>query len=310
MPRLESLAREHPIAAEPVVPAWTLGCFRRRSIVYATGAEDTLTSVFWTQSHSMTGDLRIPPDRPAVGPNDRPEDMDHASLTLLAAAEGSTGDTRWCDGVMSWDWGPSVQPYDKWAEPALLRRVGSSLIEFAPSGIYVEDWRLQPSAPGPVGALRLTGETDEHGRVVRRRGHIVFAGDHAIQCIDGRGTPLPAGQRAQDIVAYADDPVAAWRWVAACATDYAVKGTIVASTDPWREGEPLGLDRMIPGEGQTLRQTFTRDGRSVQRFWSIVSLGWSEGFSLATEAEAAKLKWLEREADTLLAAQRITACAS
>jgi hypothetical protein len=309
MPRLDDLAREYPIDDTPRVPAWTLGCFHRRSIVYATGADDTLTKVVWVQSHTMTGDLRIPPGRPRIAADDRPEDMDHATLTRLAAAEGSTGETCWQDGMMSWNWGPSVQPYDKWAEPALLRRVGASLIEFAPSGIYVEDWRHQPSAAGPIGALRLLGEKGTDGHVTPLSGHIVFAGDHAIQCIDARAAPLPS-QRAQDIVAAAADPLAAWQWVSACATDYAICGAIVSSTDPWREGEPLGLDQFVRDGERALRQTFVRDGRPIHRLWQIVSLGWAAAFSIATEAEPARLKWLECESDTLLAAHRTAACAS
>lgn len=309
MPRLDDLAREHPIDDTLRVPAWTLGCFHRRTIAYATGAEDTLTKVVWVQSHGMTGDLRIPPDRPRIAAGDRPEDMDQATLARLASAEGSTGETYWQDGVMSWNWGPSVQPYDKWPEPALLRRVGASLIEFAPSGIYVEDWRHQPSAAGPIGALRLLGESGSDGLVTPLNGHVVFAGDHAISCIDARVAPLPT-QRAQDIVAAAADPLAAWHWVSACVTDYAIGGTIESSTDPWREGEPLGLDNFVRDGDRALRQTIIRDGRSVQRFWQIVSLGWAGAFSAVTEAEAARLTWLEREADTLLAAHRMAACAS
>lgn len=66
MPSLDELARAGAVDAEARVPAWTLGCFLRRSIVYATGCDDTLTKVVWVQSHTMTGDLRIPPNRPQV----------------------------------------------------------------------------------------------------------------------------------------------------------------------------------------------------------------------------------------------------
>jgi hypothetical protein len=179
------------------------------------------------------------------------------------------------------------------------------MIEFAPSGIYVEDWRHQPSAGGAMAGLTLIAESDADGAMQPRRGALILAGRHAILCRDRR-TPLPQTMRAQDYVAAMDDPLAAYRAVADCVVDFAEGGTIAASTDPWREGAPLDLGGFEPLQDGELIQ---RDGRITRR-WRVVSLGAQDAFPVATEAEPDKLKWLARESDTLLAAHRMAACAS
>src|SRR5690606_17863941 len=108
----------------------------------------------------------------------------------LAASEGGVADTRFADGRMSWsDW-TAVQPYDKWPEPGELRRVGGALMEFAPSEIYVEDWRLQPGSAGLMVGLRLLAEGPEGGELTARDGGLVIAGDHAIMAL-GRRKAMP-----------------------------------------------------------------------------------------------------------------------
>jgi hypothetical protein len=305
MPSLETLAHEMPYQTTPRVPAWTLGAFRRASIAYANGAIDPLTRVIWTQSHGMTGDLRIPPHRPKITPSDRIADMDRATLVAQASAEGAVGDTFWNDGVMSWDWRCSHQPYDKWPEPAELRRVGVSMIEFAPSGAYVEDWRLLPSAAGAMAGLRLVAEMDTAGHFQPRTGGLVMAGDHAIMCLE-RQSPLPDGVRAQDYVAHADDPAAAYAHVAAgIASHFVRRGgafTVDASTDPWAEGSPAhDLDGFTPAPDRGhLIQSVSRGGQPSQRLWRICSLAPSEAACATTAAADAAFAWIAREADTLL----------
>jgi len=45
------------------------------------------------------------------------------------------------------------------------------LIEYAPSGAYVEDWRLQPSGDGPLIGMSLLEERDaKTGQVTHRGG--------------------------------------------------------------------------------------------------------------------------------------------
>ena len=305
MPSLEALAHDTQFETTPRVPAWTLGAFRRASIAYANGAVDPITRVIWTQSHTMTGDLRIPPHRPKIAATDRISDMDRATLVAIAAAEGAVGDTFWNGELMSWNWWFSHHPYDKWPEPAWLRRVGVSMIEFAPSGAYVEDWRLLPSADGAMAGLSLVAETDASGHFQPRAGGIVLSGDHAIVCL-ARHVPLPDGVRAQDYVVDAADPAAAYARVAGGSVSHLVRRngvfTIDASTDPWSETLAAdGFDDFAPAPDQGhLLQNITLDGRPAQRLWRITSLGPVAATEPVTQATQAAFDWLAREADTLL----------
>ena len=63
---LDRLAATRPYAEPLAVPSWTLGCFHRRCITFATGVEDPSTRVIWIQSHGLTADLRLPLVRPEV----------------------------------------------------------------------------------------------------------------------------------------------------------------------------------------------------------------------------------------------------
>jgi hypothetical protein len=150
--KLFDLCHEHPSVPDQSVPGWTLGCFRRSSISFFSGESDHSTLVLWLQSCGLTADLRLDPDRPKLRTREELFDLSLEALTRLAAAEGGLSPSRFTpsegaqdaelSGVMTWlDW-TAFQTHAKWPEPGLLRRVGDCLIEFAPSGAYVEDWRL------------------------------------------------------------------------------------------------------------------------------------------------------------------------
>src|SRR4029077_8972561 len=121
-------------------------------------------------------------------------------LSALAEVEGGLARTRWDGRAMHWsDW-TSFQTHDRWPEPGALRRVGDCLTEHAPSGAYVEDWRFQPSAPGPLLGLRLVEERDtDRVELVNRGGGLVVCGQHAA-FVRGRPRSLPGGRNLSDVV--------------------------------------------------------------------------------------------------------------
>lgn len=302
---LEDIAEERLATGTQRVPDWALGCVRRRSISFATGVEDRETRVFWVQAHGMTGDIRVNPARPSL-PADVPlSSLDRDTLVLLAGVEGGVAATSWAEPIMSWaDW-IGFQPYDKYPEPGVMRRVGDCMIEFAPSGIYVEDWRFLPSTPGLLAGLWLEAEIDHAGKEHRRQGGLVVAGDHAIRTL-ARRDELPAGTRAQDFVRTSSDPVAALERVFGCITDYAVrdgtKWTIDASTDPRRENSSVSLLGPLSQSRHPdlLIETVIDDPSISRRVWRIDSLEAGHIFSPATHLDPAGRVWLDREADTLL----------
>lgn len=298
---LDEIASNLTLTSDNRVPAWTRGCYIRRCITYANGVDDTQTLVVWVQSHGMTGDLRIPAHRPWLAPGTDLAALDRDTLARLASVEGGVAPTLWDGTMMSWgDW-IAYQPYDKWPEPAELRRVGNSMLEFAPSGIYVEDWRLQPSAPGVIAGLQLVSETLSSGETRARQGGLVVAGDHAILCLD-RLSPPPSGAKVQDFVRKAASPLDAFVAADACKVFYlhreggAVR--IVASTDPFAAGNASSaLDGFALAGDRLLTQRITGEPDIVARQWHIHSIGLGD-FDLETPSTG--FDWLNGEADTLL----------
>ncbi|WEK46105.1 MAG: hypothetical protein P0Y56_13930 [Candidatus Andeanibacterium colombiense] len=146
-------------------PRNLLGTFRRKSISFCTGVTDETTVVYWLQSKSFSIDLRLPEE----------------AATPLTERQGWVGDTLWDDesGLLSWQIARSYQPRNQWPEPARLNIVGNCVLEFAPSGAYVEDWR-QKSSSGPFLGLRLVSMLNEAtGQETPADGGFVIAGEHA-----------------------------------------------------------------------------------------------------------------------------------
>ena len=299
--RLDELTLDHPAPPGRFIRDDMLGCWVRRCITYANGVEDTKTFVVWVQSHGMTGDLRIPVNRPRLSPDTMLGDLGPETLALLATVEGGTAETRFDGRLMAWgDW-LSYQPYAKWPEPAEIKRVGTAMLEFAPSGVYVEDWRLQPSASGATAGLHLVSETLKDGTTRPRAGGLVLAGDHAIVYLD-RLTPLPADGKAQDYVRAAADPLDAYAQADACKVYYLRRDEgaflIAASTDSFAEGViSTLLDDFALGPEGHLTQTVSADPEVAGRLWRIDSFA-AAAFPPATPTT--RLDWLMGEADTLL----------
>jgi hypothetical protein len=138
------------------VPEKLLGCWHRKSIRFADGTEDGSTKVIWVQTLSGVGDIRIPVTRPDL--RARASLADCSKEELLALAEQDC----FC-GVTLFDASARPFPAASWPKESYLFRFqpaitfpepgwmdwldgGTCMIERAPSGAYVEDWRLQPSS--------------------------------------------------------------------------------------------------------------------------------------------------------------------
>lgn len=308
---LEEIAKELSLAPCPRVPSWAFGTVQRRSITFASGFCDALTRVVWVQSHGMSGDIRVHPQRPALTKSSKLADLSLGEMVLLASVEGGVAATSWADGVMGWNDWIGFQVYDKYPEPGLMQRIGDCMIEFAPSGIYVEDWRFQPSNPGVLAGLHLVSETGHGGETVARRGGLVVAGDHAI-CSLARRNELPDGVRAQDYVRASSTPAAALEHVFECCVSYASRANgafrIALSTDPRCEGTTADFtdDFAIAPQANHVVQKISDDPAVASRLWQIDSLEGSVVFPLATEVAADRLAWLQTESDSLVDPVRIS----
>ena len=272
-----------------------MGCFRRRSITFFTGQTDTSTEVWWLQSRGLTADLRVYPHRPALGGRGSIDDCTADELRALAAnVEGGLARTWYSGEEMNWtDW-TSFQTRPRWPEPGRLARVGDCLIEQAPSGAYIEDWRLQPTLPGPlIGLVLLQERRLSTGQVQHRGGGLVVCGQHA--CLV-RGRPEgPLGPMS----------------VFGCEVSYAERpsgqdGFVVRrSTHPWRERQPLPLDDFeYRQDGDLVIQRLSDDGQALERIFAIDTLETDVVFASATRPSPEAVAWLEREGDVLLATAR------
>lgn len=300
------------------VPGWTLGCFRRRSITFFNGDSDDRTLVVWLQSRGLTADLRLADDRPRLASREALGDLPLAELERLAEAEGGVSPTRFepdavsgveLSGTMLWpDW-TAFQLHAKWPEPGNLRRVGDCLIEYAPSGAYVEDWRLQTSGPGPLVGLSLLEERDSKGTLLHRGGGLVIAGEHAL-FVRGRPEALPPAARLGELVERAAREPKLRELLFGFEASYARRDEagryqVVASTLPWREGKPLmALGGFSVHDGLVLQKA-RENGRGIERRFQIDTLEPSYEDWLATPATATAVEWLAAEPSLLRSAHKL-----
>jgi hypothetical protein len=303
---LEELAAVAPRAASAPVPAWTQGCFRRRTVTYATGAEDTAGQAVWLQVQGLAADLRIPAWRPDVSARSGLDDCSVEELLDLAAVEGGFAEASWANGVLDYDNPSGFQPHDPWPESSLLQRVGPALIDFAPSGAYVEDWRLQPGSAGLMVGLRLMFEAGLDGLTRPRDGALLICGEHCLFALD-RHRPLPASTPVQQQMRAAGDPYAFADMAFDGEVSYARRKPgggyrVELSTHPFRQGLDVPV---TDGFCQTsitdvLRQRIGEGDQSIVRQWRVDTLIAHADIPLPTEPDKAGAAWLKREGKALL----------
>lgn len=300
---LLDFAKAHPHRAEGGVPEWMLGHFRRRTISFANASSDENTQVHWLQSRTFTIDLRLPDEPPlpvrALDAYSAPE------LRVLANHEGWMADSLWQNGQLSWQGGVSLQLHNRWPEPALLHRVGNCMIEFAPSGAYVEDWRLQPTS-GPLIGLRLLDERDaDTGELLHTGGGLIVCGEHA-GWVHGRPAPLPDGPaslRKRATAALGDAATLATLFdfeTSLAKRDEHEQYRVALSTVPARVGQCLDLEGFELLADGTLRQHVTlANERAVVRRFEIDTLepAWRAELTSPWTQEAEG--WFEGERETL-----------
>jgi hypothetical protein len=167
---LRRRARAPPNTIKPVSSAWLGGCpapapvsdcWVRTQETYNGNTFplfDDSTDVVWLQAGNRCGDMRIAASRPPMVARRALGDCSDAELVALAAQDAWYGCCRtevseqihaiqstvadWHDSVTS----GGLATASKFPEKGLMMRVGDAVMEFAPSGAYVEDWRASPTA--------------------------------------------------------------------------------------------------------------------------------------------------------------------
>ncbi|WP_236033039.1 hypothetical protein [Pseudomonas schmalbachii] len=287
------------------VPDWMLGFFKRRSISFANGETDVRTHVCWLQSRNFTIDLRLPLADQQV-PAKALVEYSKEELRILANYEGWEALSTWDGQALSWHSDTSLQLHNRWPKPALLQRIGNCMIEFAPSGAYVEDWRLQPSAPGPLVGLRLIEERNlADGSIRHRGGGLIVCGEHAALVL-GRAEPVIADIALRDLaiqaVGDAERLAQLFNFETSVAHGSLEDGyRITLSTRPERlQQQLLPLDgfELLP-DGERVRQRLSIDGAPCERLFAIDTLEEHFVFEQATGFTPAARDWFERESQTL-----------
>ncbi|MFK7731556.1 MAG: hypothetical protein AB8B48_08025 [Pseudomonadales bacterium] len=260
------------------VPDRMLGCWHRRYIKFGDGPQETDTEVIWLQTLSGMADMRIRKNRPDLRSYKSLSDLSLDQLTQLADADCSCGITRldkttepyetasWHDG----DNGFAQQlisnfPEDGWME---WKEQGRCMMEYAPSGQYEEDWRLQTGSEGAVVHL-----LSEDGPTTQQ---LFLSGRHLVLAIDRAHHPKDEKSLLDLFKQFKDDRLMLETLVSS-EFSYAVQpeGTtdmtfmIERSTIPWREGEHIDLSFLnsalkASSSGQRLVDA---TGRS----WSVIS---------------------------------------
>lgn len=234
--------------ATQTVPDAMLGCWRRVWIEFADGSRDDTAKVVWLQTESLMADVRIAGDRQDLSGRSGLHECSIEELQMIASADASSGFTECgpidvgADGLRSatasWHTrghGVNFQPVSAFPEPGLMswNEDATVMLERAPSGAYVEEWRL---VPGTRDALSVTSVDDE---TTYRAGPVaVFVRDRSI--------PIPRPARLHELL----DEYAAERQMIEALLDceFSVaelngnEWIVTASTLPWREGKVLDVE--------------------------------------------------------------------
>ncbi len=263
-------------------PRNLLGAFRRKSISFCTGVTDEKTIVYWIQSRTFSIDLRLT----------------EGGDTPVAERQGWEGDTLWDDATrqLSWRIARSYQPRNQWPEPAGLSFIGNCVLEFAPSGAYVEDWRQQ-SSKGPFLGLRLTAMVNgTTGEEVAMAGGLVVAGEH-VACARSRPPRIDdVLQRASSLTEALAAGVATEAEVESYEVSVATGSyRITHSTQTRRQGEMIGAgDFSIRPDG-TIAEATMIDGDPCVLLYEVDVFEPNFTFDIQTPSTSEALDWMEQE---------------
>ena len=281
-------------------PEWMRGLFRRRSISFANGQTDTDTRVFWLQSRRLTIDLRLPtPAQQTAAADDIAQQADY---------EGWYACSVWDGEQLSWNGGDSYQLHNRWPEPALLSRTGNCMMEFAPSGAYVEDWRLQNDQPGPLIGLELVSEKDlSSGTEYERHGALIICGNYAGLVI-GRQKKISTVQQ-QILREQLLNPELSEEkrsqlldFETSLASGSLSSGfTVTDSLWHTRVGQPLLSPEGFEPDSERgyLRQLLMIDGKKIARRYRIDTFDMAFPFTAQTSTTVEAAQWLQQESRTL-----------
>lgn len=226
------------------VPAPLTGVWRREQITQPGGYLDDTSRVFWVQSDSWYGDIRLKIDVPRRPDARSFADFSDAELIALAQTEGFAGQLTVTPELCAWRRDMDFQPPGPIPDEGTWNLQGDVLIEGGVHTPYEEIWRLEPQSQGLRAAFAC-----EDGK-----GLLIMAGDHFLMIADRAqalppGEPLPALVRAA-LAAGDRDAACALLDMPICYGRIGAGWQVVHAAQPWREGRPLWASpRFFPARG-------------------------------------------------------------
>jgi hypothetical protein len=218
-----------------------VGVWRRRSIETEDGQKDTTTQVFWLQTHSCFGDIRIPIDRnPCLGRSSLNELTEFEAIAL-SQQQGFAGITQVKGTTCQWHRHIDYQPPSDFRDIGSLEWEQDILIELGVEATYREEWERLDD--GKTDCIALVIKPDESLEASEWQGCFVLVGDHFVQILERR-TALPKADSLTDLLESAQN-IAQRRDYLNCEISFGrrtggrIPWEIQLSTLPWQEGRSL-----------------------------------------------------------------------
>jgi hypothetical protein len=246
------------------------GAWHRDWIRRPGGTPDQSIKVWYVQTPTVFGDLRVGSDRPDVSHAASLADLTDEQLAALALQNGFAGFTTIDGDNATWHHEIDFQPAAGGGDIGRIEPAGDGqMFEHALDGSYVERW----SALGPDDDKFFAVRIVRDGRVDQL---LAVAGERFVYA-RARSTALPAGISITDAAARAHASRAMLIAYLDCELSYGMLGgwLVQRSTLPWLEGKRLSFADRI---------TIDAAGRPVARA-PIAGEVWSFPVNTLREAE-------------------------
>jgi hypothetical protein len=259
-----------------------VGVWRRRSIETEDGQKDTTTQVFWLQTHSCFGDIRIPIDRPQCLGRRSLGELTGEEVMNLSRQQGFGGITHVEASTCQWHRHIDYQPLNGSGDVGLLSWEQEILVEVGVDAPYREEWeRIDDGSTGCVSLVLASEEPSEASSCWQ--GCFVLVGNYFVQILDRR-TVLPKAESLKFLVESAQDGTQRQDYLN-CEISFGrrsggqIPWEIELSTLPWREGQSLWAidDLNVDLERGYMTQTIHDASTRQTHHWKIWE--WDDRFN-------------------------------
>lgn len=230
------------------VPKVLQGAWRRARIEFADGTVDDTSTVLWLQFPRRMVDVRFEAGRAELRSRNGLSGCSREDLLQLARSDSSSGFTICSPLAMTvnnmrtataeWfstgEGDVSFQPFTSFPEPGIVEwnDDGSIMIERAPSGAYIEEWRRVPGTPGA-------------SSIVDAEGHTRFTMGPFVVFVEERRAHLDVDRPLEEQI-LAEENLDRAQALLDCEFTLAERNAdgetvVTASTHPWRIGDRLDV---------------------------------------------------------------------